>query len=94
MKRIFNKLLKYTEFHFGFEEEIFNKIGYSESTEHLRKHRSFELKIKEFMNVYEDNIDNPKFENQVSLFLKDWLLTHILIEDQKYVEDFKNNRIK
>ncbi len=88
VKKIFEELLKYTEYHFEFEEKIFHKIGYNQADEHIKKHHSFEKKIRDFMTDYEKNYDNPKFEQVVTLFLKDWLLTHILVEDRKYTSAF------
>jgi len=89
---ILQKLVDYTEFHFGEEEHIFAEIGYQEQESHVEKHRSFVDKI----NKYKADFDKGEFTVGQSLldFLKDWLVEHILKTDVKYVDEFKKHDIK
>ncbi len=86
INKIINELVDYTKYHFSYEEEQFDRIGYPETISHKREHNIFVKKI----NKYKKKSDSGELILSVSLseFLKDWLFNHIMRTDQRYVEYF------
>ncbi len=84
--KIINDLVDYTKYHFSYEEEQFDRIGYPETISHKREHNIFIKKI----NKYKKKSDSGELILSVSLseFLKDWLFNHIMRTDQRYVQYF------
>ncbi len=72
----------YAHYHFSFEEEYMDKINYPNLIEHHRIHKDFDNLIYTF---YRD-AQEGKFvlDTKIMKILKNWLLEHILKEDQKY----------
>lgn len=83
------ELLLYAQTHFRTEEKYFDTFKYKKSAEHKRVHQSFIEEIKKF----KANFDSGKItlSLEVFSFLKQWLDEHILGEDKKYVDCFKQN---
>ena len=83
------ELLNYTDYHFNTEEKLFEKYKFPEETEHKLEHKNFIEKINEKLNKKKsDDLAMDLLE-----FLKDWLVDHILVTDQKYAIFFKNNNL-
>ncbi len=77
-----HSMLYYARYHFAFEEEYMDKIGYAESTAHKRVHKDFDSKIYQYCRDMHDG--KMVLSTWLMKELKNWLLNHILIEDQKY----------
>ena len=89
--KIFEHLHNYTIEHFSAEEKYMIEYNYPEYDIQKKEHKFFIDKIKSFK---EDWINNKKtLSIDVSIFLKEWLLKHILVEDKKYSTYFKNKGI-
>lgn len=89
---IIGEMIEYTEYHFGVEEKIFEKIDYDKKQEHIKFHRFFIDKTKSFQSEF--NTGNAMLSYEVMEFLKKWLLEHIQTEDRKYINYLlKNNLI-
>ncbi|MBF0194582.1 MAG: bacteriohemerythrin [Magnetococcales bacterium] len=75
-------LIDYAQFHFHAEEEMLEKHEYPELAQHKRIHE----RLIETIRQLQKELTRNKFQTSVNvgLFLKDWILTHILTEDQKY----------
>lgn len=81
------ELLAYTEYHFKDEEALMRQTAYPDYTLHRVLH-------DKLLNQVEDMLDNLSNGEVVSidellLFLTDWLVEHILVEDlalNKYIE--------
>ena len=86
INKIINDLVDYTKYHFSFEEEQFDRIGYPETISHKREHGIFIKKI----NKYKKKSDAGELILSVSLseFLKDWLFNHIMRTDHRYKDYF------
>lgn len=73
----------YIKEHFAHEEEYLERINYDGISEQLAFHREFEHEIEKIIRDHEHtpitNLDLIK----MNLFLKDWFLEHILVEDVK-----------
>jgi len=86
------KLADYTRFHFDAEEELFSCSGYSESHSHKLKHKKLRNQVENLKEEFCKEINKEKSES-IILFLKRWILLHILLEDRKYASflNQKNN---
>jgi methyl-accepting chemotaxis protein/hemerythrin len=84
---ILNRLVEYTVYHFDSEEEMFAKYGYSEERTHIQIHENLKktaVELKEKILAGEAVIGF----NVIS-FLENWVKNHILVEDRKYADFFK-----
>jgi hemerythrin len=87
----FNKVIKkveqYLKTHFETEENLMRAIHYPGYAEHKKRHDSFILNLH-------DNIRNFNAEKRYNLlsltiFLKNWVLSHIGVMDKQYNSYFK-----
>lgn len=80
--KIFDGLAVYTVDHFGYEENLFSQYGYGESEAHKKEHIAL---IKQVGNLQE-KMEKGDFMIgvEVMVFLKEWLLNHILKSDKSY----------
>lgn len=83
----------YINTHFSHEESLQLKINYPDYEHHRSIHKAFSDAVvkmtKTKSNVPVTNDDLIK----LNLFVKNWLLNHILIEDKKIGEFLKNTDI-
>lgn len=82
LTKIFDDLALYTVQHFGYEEELFTRYGYAESQAHQHEHDELVKQVQEL----QQKMNNGDFMISVELmvFLKDWLMKHILKTDKAY----------
>jgi hemerythrin-like metal-binding protein len=88
---VLNELVSYTVYHFGFEEKLFDKHGYSETIIHKRQHADPVEQVKKFVDGY--NNSGSILSMDVMNFLKDWLTQHIAGSDKKYTAFFNGKGI-
>jgi len=82
LAKVFDELAVYTIEHFGYEEELFARYGYSESQAHKKAH---EVLIKQVQDLRQKLNDGEfMISLEVMLFLKDWLTNHIMKTDKAY----------
>lgn len=91
----FEKLINYTAFHFGTEEDYMYSFKYADYEEHKIKHNAiFQKIIKCQKNFVEskraDSGQDRKPLVELTKFLYEWLREHMAIVDKKYVELFKS----
>lgn len=80
-QKTLNDMIEYVRFHFSFEEEYMQKIGYSRFAAHKILHDEFMEKI---VKLRKDEMAGLMVLNtEVMKVLKDWLQNHILTEDKK-----------
>jgi hemerythrin-like metal-binding protein len=82
------QLALYAQRHFSFEEALMKKANYNLFEVHKMEHQKFFQQIEFYKNRLDLN-QNISAQNLL-YFLKDWLSTHILIEDMKYSEILKD----
>ncbi|NPA45574.1 MAG: hemerythrin family protein [Chlorobi bacterium] len=89
---IVSKMVGYTDSHFKSEEKYFDKYNFPFAEEHKAIHRSFVEKALELKNGLESGKVTVSYD--IMNFLRQWLIEHIMGEDQKYKEFFKENNIQ
>ncbi len=78
------ELIRYTQAHFKGEEETMERCGYEFLEDHRKIHAELEVKVLKFKEQLHNCSD--RVVSALYLFLRDWLLKHILEEDMKYKE--------
>lgn len=74
-------LVVYVKVHFHFEAGLMQKIDYVESTSHLHEHSDFVNTVK---TMLQRRAQGESLQAQELLvFLRNWLVTHILSTDSK-----------
>lgn len=81
----------YVNSHFEHEEKLQKEVGYSNYEEHKKIHDDFKVKVMETVDRYRGKVISEDEIISISLFIKDWLLEHILVEDQK-IKDFAGGK--
>ena len=80
--KLFDELDNYTKYHFEEEEAYFLTLPADEIKRHKKEHDFF---ISELASTVEQSIRIGALSLGLLYFLNDWLINHILIEDQKYL---------
>lgn len=83
---VLNEMLVYAQVHFSYEEKIMRKVNFEKFSEHKNKHDDFVAYCISSLSTV-DAIDFADATNLLN-FLKNWLVTHIAVEDRLYCEDF------
>ena len=76
-------LNKYVLVHFEHEEKIQNELKYMGLEKHLEEHRSFKLQLAKVIEENKNKSINSQDAIKLILFIKEWLIHHILVEDRK-----------
>lgn len=90
--KIIESLIAYKKFHFATEEKYFAEFGYEGSADHMAKHQEFSKKLETL--IAESKGDSVDLAFNLVDFLEDWLIDHLMVTDQKYVECFKSHGLK
>lgn len=83
-KELLSFLNDYVHTHFSHEQEIHKNEAYPLRIEHISIHEEFKSSI---LNIFEEGKEKQVSDIElirISLFLKNWLIHHILIEDVKF----------
>ncbi len=89
--QLFPRLIAFTELHFHTEQELMRESAYPGLDAHRQKHEMILKDLREFFDRYTFWRKAPK--KDVGIFLKDWVMTHILTEDRR-LGIFLNRRQK
>lgn len=86
---IITECQKYSLYHFSIEEELLAVLDINVE-QHYKKHNIFKLDMVKMQNKLKTPAKNKesiekKMLSEISEYLRDWYLTHIAIEDKKYV---------
>jgi len=90
---VLDRLIKYTSTHFKHEEEAFDQTGYPESKSHKMEHANLVKKALEVQAKFSSDHDSVLTQD-VMVFLRNWLVDHILGTDKRYVPHLKAHGIK
>lgn len=83
LKSAIKTLVEYTQYHFSHEEMIMDACHYPEIPSHHHQHTLLLQKVTDIAEQFHTNpssIDKDK----LLIFLKEWLINHILKEDMAY----------
>jgi len=83
LRRISNSLVEYTLMHFRHEEMYFDDWAYPAASEHAAIHAKLRQQVFEFSKQIQEK-DSKELAEEMTVFLRDWLLNHILVDDRKY----------
>ena len=86
---ILANLVKYTEFHFKYEEKLFEQYVYPEALAHKRQHSDLVDQVQNYKKSFESG--ETVLSMEIMSFLKVWLMDHIVGSDKKY-SSFFNSR--
>ncbi|NLK86366.1 MAG: hemerythrin family protein [Clostridiaceae bacterium] len=90
---VLGELKDYTQYHFGYEEQLMETNGYERYENQKFQHFFVIKKIEKFQS---SDIDDRQKETIIGLaeFISDWIINHILKEDMQYREFFISRGIK
>lgn len=80
-------LTKYVDTHFNHEEQLQLKVKFDQYEAHKELHDKFRARVEKIITDHKGEDISDSDLISISLFIKDWLLHHILIEDKK-IKDF------
>lgn len=86
-----DQLAKYSDFHFATEEKYFKLYNYPDTEKHIAYHYLFKDKIDGFRLQLATG--NLTLSIDIFKYLKLWLQEHILGEDMKYRDFYKEQGI-
>ena len=87
LEEIIHRMVTYAKAHFGAEEKLMRKSGYSNLKQHEKQHKLFIMKILEINENY--NPYNATLRSSLLEFLSKWYINHIGREDRDYVASIK-----
>ncbi len=86
IKKVLVQIYQHTRDHFNAEEKHMEEIGYPELTEHKQLHQEL---FGDLNRVAGSLLDSEKAAQRISEFLLYWVHEHILNEDKKYFEFYR-----
>ncbi|MCU7802680.1 MAG: bacteriohemerythrin [Candidatus Thiodiazotropha sp. (ex Lucinoma borealis)] len=81
-RQALSELVDYTRYHFEREEKLMQDNGYPDFESHKQQHKDMIAKVSLFLESYEK--DSEGTVDELTGFLKTWLIDHIAGTDQKY----------
>jgi len=81
-KTLLRNLVTYTRDHFTAEEAMMSAAHYPELAAHRKKHNELTRQVEDYAARYERG--EITLNVQLLNFLRDWLTTHIQVEDHQY----------
>lgn len=88
--KLLDFLDQYIATHFASEELFMKEFDYPELENHISKHRYFSERISQLKGNLPQTVTNEALI-KINLFIKEWLVQHILSEDQKMALFIKNS---
>jgi hemerythrin len=89
---VIQRLVTYKKIHFATEEKFFDEFDYEYKEDHKAKHREFNEKMGKLVSLHTGDSIGLAFG--LVDFLEDWLLSHLLVEDHKYINCFREHGLK
>lgn len=82
-------LVRYVEEHFRREEKMMTDCAYADLTAHMREHQNLSRSVYDIHLLYRQHPDQVPWD-QVTSFVGNWLVNHILKTDMAYVPCIRN----
>lgn len=89
IQTIINHARNYAAEHFAIEEELFQRLHYSDGANHIRSHRNF---VKTVERLFAETRTREGVHKLYRL-LRLWLVHHIQTEDRGYADYFKKRKL-
>ena len=89
MLELLKGLKNYTLYHFEDEEALMRAVNYPEIQEHIAIHKTFVKKVSDFEQRFVSG--KLLLTLEVTNFIKEWIVKHIMGEDMKYVAYYDKN---
>lgn len=89
LAQVINDLLSYAKEHLTEEETCFLLHNYPGYDEQRKQHKIFIEKMTQFADDF--NNDKQFIHFEIAVFIKNWIVNHILVLDKKYTE-FLNSK--
>jgi len=83
------EMREYVIMHFTFEETYMKEIGYPDLLQHISTHRAFDLVLEKMNSDFKKGIS--QLNSEIMKIIENWLVHHILVEDQKYKAFYLSN---
>ncbi len=91
LAQIINNLIRYSKEHFTEEELALLNTQYQNYEKHRKQHKLFIEKIEQFAADYNSGQHLLHFD--ILLFLKNWVLQHILVADKAFGDHLNSKGI-
>jgi hemerythrin-like metal-binding protein len=90
--KLIHGMRDYTVLHFSNEEKYMKKFNYPDFENHQKEHAKFVGTV----NEYVERVKSGKLIVSVEItnFLKNWIVDHIMVTDKKYTDFFIKNGVK
>jgi len=87
---VLNSLWDYAGYHFDREEALLRAANFPGAEDHAGRHQVLRAQVRDWLERYQANPDaiDPK---ALLVFLKGWLMNHVLGEDMRYKPYVENN---
>jgi len=92
MQEVITALKKYTLFHFTTEEKLMTQHHYEGLVVHKKEHEAFVAKVLDFETRY--NAGKMILSVEITNFLKNWVVNHIMGTDKKYSSFLTSKGVK
>lgn len=89
---VVDSLIRYKTLHFSTEEKYFKEFNYEETDEHIGQHVLFNKNLQALQGKYHS--DPTVFAFELVDMLEDWLVTHLIVFDQRYKQCFISHGLK
>ena len=86
-KEVIHQAVQYIKTHFATEEKYMITTKFPGYSAHKKTHDEFVLKILQTVEDFESG--KKLVLKKLAYFLKDWILSHVAIEDMQYAQYFK-----
>ncbi|EKD82906.1 MAG: hypothetical protein ACD_39C01014G0001 [uncultured bacterium] len=91
LQPILEELADYTRTHFSYEEQLMQQSGYPDFTSHKAAHTKLIQKLEDIFQGFKANRSGIGIET--FNFIKDWLTSHIMRTDKKYVSHLQSRGV-
>lgn len=81
IEHILKELMDYTNYHFDVEERMMKEAKFSGYRSHVKRHNEFKMQLDALYAGYHSG--EAFVSTDVVLFLREWLVSHILKADKK-----------
>jgi hemerythrin len=92
LREVLHRITMFAINHFATEENYMIEFNYPEYQYHKEEHHDFSKKAIEYCERVADG--DSQISNEILEYLKQWLVNHIHVTDQKYIDCFKRNGLK